>query len=503
MLRICAEGLCFAFSDAAPLLESASFTLTSGFTGLSGANGAGKTTLLRLIQGELRATSGTLRVEPHGARVIRCEQEMHAVTSELRRFAESENRNARRLRGVLRLAELDRWDTLSSGERKRWQIAAALASEPEVLLLDEPTNHLDSLAREWLVRALSEFSGIGLVVSHDRALLNQLTSKTLCVQDGAAVLYSGGYDDAKATWQAEQQQVLERRRRVKQRVQGLTQMLHESRAAQRGATLQRSAGRRMKSRHDSDARSILATTKAEWAQTSHGRKVEVIRHELSNAERDLAGIRVEKELGSAVIARFSPAQSEFIAYRERAPIVRSGFPLIEATTLSVRREDRIWIRGGNGAGKTTLLNALLGALRIPEERVTFVPQELSAHAVREHLDAVRALPSDVRGNVLSVVAALGVDPGRLLASAAPSPGEGRKLAIAQALGRHVHALFLDEPTNHLDLPSIERLQVALESYPGALVLVTHDETLGHACTNTRWTVDERSVRFHEGALAPG
>jgi ATPase subunit of ABC transporter with duplicated ATPase domains len=178
------------------------------------------------------------------------------------------------------------------------------------------------------------------------------------------------------------------------------------------------------------------------------------------------------------------------------PALRAG----EATVLrdvAVRlgREDRVWLRGTNGAGKSTLLGALAAAAPAGS-RLLVLRQELTAAEGVAALDEVRGLPPAERGPVLQLVAALGTDPARLLASRAPSPGEARKLVMALGLGRHAWGLFLDEPTNHLDLPTVERLEAALEAYPGALLLVTHDERLARRCTTEAW-------RAAGGRVEPG
>jgi ATPase subunit of ABC transporter with duplicated ATPase domains len=99
------------------------------------------------------------------------------------------------------------------------------------------------------------------------------------------------------------------------------------------------------------------------------------------------------------------------------------------------------------------------------------------------------MPPDARGRLLGVVAALGVEPARLLRTREPSPGEAKKLLLAEGLARHVWCAVLDEPTNHLDVPSIERLERALGAFPGALLLVTHDERMAEVTTGATWLIE--------------
>ena len=157
--------------------------------------------------------------------------------------------------------------------------------------------------------------------------------------------------------------------------------------------------------------------------------------------------------------------------------------------------EHIGIIGSNGAGKTTLLNHVrcLLAREAPKGTtpltVLDIPQEPTKAERDRTLAEVRRLSPADRGRVLSCVAQLNSDPARILEGAVTSPGELRKLMIAQGLLRKPALIIMDEPTNHLDLHSVEALEHALAQFAGALLLVSHDRAFLHACTNVTWEIE--------------
>ncbi len=466
--------------------------LSPGWTGLIAPNGGGKSTLLHLIAGGLRPVSGAVRLVPEGARRHLCPQRVGALSAEVQAFGWDWEAEARRWRALLKLDPdgLERWETLSPGERKRWQVGAALCDGPQVLLLDEPTNHLDVQARGLLLEALRRYSGVGLVVSHDRDFLDALTQRTWRLEQGRLEVMAAPFSEASAQWSQEARVRQAEMDRAGAEVRKLKRRLGDKRRQRATAQASMSTRKRLKGPKDSDARSMAAKARVINGEARLSRQVSVLRQQAERASAVLAGHKAQKTLGGAVWVDFVPAPMRRLVHVEAPALCAGEQVLVRDVNVSVERDSHVHLRGPNGSGKTTLLRALVERLRWDEERFLYLPQDIGLERARGLLERVRQAQPEVRRRTLDMVAALGVDPGRLLLSEQPSPGEAHKLAIAWGLGRHVHLLILDEPTNHLDLPSLERLEQALAQYPGALIVVSHDMRFARACTDTAWTLPD-------------
>jgi ABC-type multidrug transport system ATPase subunit len=296
------SGLSFSYSDSVSTLSDVTLTLALGWTGVVGPNGAGKTTMLRLIAGDLEPTFGQVYLEPPRGVIRACAQTVESLTPEIAAFACRADGVARRIHGELRLdgVTLMRWPTLSPGERKRWQVGAALGATPAVLMLDEPTDHLDVEARELLIASLERFRGIGIVVSHDRTLLDRITRYTVRVHDGTARIWRGSYSAAKRAWEAEERERHADYERLKHQRESLTRRLADRRLLQAAAAAN-TTRKRMKGPKDHDATGMMAKGQARAGLARQSHEVGILRREVDRVLERLGEYKFRKATGSVAV----------------------------------------------------------------------------------------------------------------------------------------------------------------------------------------------------------
>jgi ATP-binding cassette, subfamily F, member 3 len=499
----------------AELLRGASFTVFPGWrVGVTGRNGTGKSSLFALLRGELTPDAGAVHV-PERLRLASLAQEsptggqragdyvldgddlLRAAQLALARVeaggdgaaiarahADLEHRGAytaparvaRLLRGLgFAPGDEDRpVDSFSGGWRMRLALARTLMTPADVLLLDEPTNHLDLDAVLWLQGWLREFPGTVLVISHDRELLDTVTTHTLHLAGQRATLESGNYSAFEA--------------------------LRAQRLAQQGAAHARQT-REIAHLQSFVDRFRAKATKARQAQSRLKRLDRMVRVPPVTDEHSFDfSFRTPLKLPTPLLRLDDVA----IGYDGRA--------LLRGVRLDLTPGARVGLLGPNGAGKTTLVRALAGELpilagqaqRAPDLCVGYFAQhqveqlDLSASALTHlrRLDA--ATPEQALRDHLG---AFGFRGGRVHEPIAPfSGGEKARLALALLVWLRPNLLLLDEPTNHLDLDLRRALAEALQDFPGALVLVAHDRHLLETTCDAFWRVADGAATPFDGDL---
>jgi len=466
-------------------------TLPAGWTGVVGPNGAGKTTLLRLAVGRLTPTLGRVTVP---GRAVLCDQRTDTAPEGLAALIESDDPLARRVAARLGVAAdwAERWDTLSHGERKRAQLAAALAGDPVVLAVDEPTNHLDREAWEMVKNALSAFDGVGLLVSHDRALLDTLCGRCLFIENGGATLRPGGYAEGSAQATVERETLERRAEETARDLKRLRREYVERR--ERAAKGERDRSKRGISAKDHDAKARVDAARV--ADGKSGNNLRQLDGRLRRAETAAeTTVRRDFALGLALPGRRSGRRADLslpAGELELGPERRLRHP-----ALVLRPGERVALIGPNGGGKSTLIRRIVGVSAGGPLRVIHIPQEIDADRSRMILEEFRSQPPDALGRAMALVRRLNSDPGRLLAGGAPSPGETRKLLLAAAAEAPPNLIILDEPTNHLDPSATEQLEAALIGCEATLLVVSHDPAFLERITERSWRIERVDARLNE------
>ena len=516
-----------------PLFDGVSFSVDRGQRlALAGQNGAGKTTLLRAIIGETAIQGGELALQK-GARValhdqrpprdrgltlreyslsgaadlVRIEQELRDLEQAMargahddvtmRRYSEAQarlehaggwdwrDRAASVLRGLgFRDNDLDRQlATFSGGELTRASLGRALAGDPDLLLLDEPTNHLDVENLEWLERELTTIDAAVVLVAHDRWFLESVTTAVLELEGGRGLYFSGPWHQ----WRLERAARAQAAAKSVQRVGGDIERLE---------------------RFVERFRYKKSKAKQAQAKITQIARLEQERRKAAGELENLT--RRRRTLGFEFL---KPARTGRIVVEiDGLRLSAGGKQLIEGGTLVIERGEHIALVGPNGSGKTTLLETLVGHRPADAGVIRF------GHGVEPAYFSQHDVELDERGTVLDCAVAMTGLPrpqaqqllGRFLFSgyaehekqvSVLSGGERRRLSLAVVVASGANLLVLDEPTNHLDLESREALEAALEAFPGAILLVSHDRALLDAVAERTVAIEERTLRSYDGGWA--
>ena len=489
------NDLAFSYpSSPEVIFQDINLHLTRGWYGVVGSNGAGKSTMLELATGRLTPVKGTVDKPDYA---IYCPQRTDAMPEEFLNFSKSFSKTACIIRGKLHIGNdwVFRWSTLSHGERKRAQIGLALWQEPDALAIDEPTNHLDSQARALVREALSLFDGIGILVSHDRELLDSLCQYCLFVEPPQVVVRKGGYTRGKQTTEEENKSLIKQRAIKKQALKKLKREAGRRRNSASQADKERS--KKGLSTKDHDAKQKIDGARLTGKDGVAGKLLRQIGSRVERARKDLDGIRTPKEHSLGIWLPGVTSLRDRILDLPEGIVELGGGKYLEHPALPVMPEDRIGITGPNGAGKSTLIQKMKENFNVDPAHLTYLPQEISAAQSRAIIGEVRRLPNEQKGRLMTIVSCLGSRPQRLLESATPSPGEIRKLSLALGMVRDPHVIVLDEPTNHMDLPSIECLEQALMNCPCALVLVSHDRHFLDKLVSLHWSITKTGKSFFQ------
>jgi sulfate-transporting ATPase len=368
---------------------------------------------------------------------------------------------------------------LSGGEKRRVALCRLLLSHPDLLLLDEPTNHLDAESVEWLERFLGEYAGTVVAITHDRYFLDKVAKWILELDRGRGIPFSGNY----SSW------------------------------------LEQKLERMSKEQKTADARQRTLARELEWVRLSPRGRQDKGKARLRAYDQLLAEAQNDKGAGRELEIAIPPGPRLGDTVIETAHL-RKGYGdklLIEDLTFSLPRAGIVGIIGANGAGKTTLFRMLVGQ-EAPDAGTIQVGETVQLSYVdqgRDRLDADRTVFQEITQGVEIVKVGQREIPARAYVSSfnfrgtdqqklvgTLSGGERNRVHLAKLLQSGGNVLLLDEPTNDLDIDTLRALEAGLESFPGCVVVISHDRwLLDRIATHILAFEGDSQVRWFEGNVS--
>jgi ATP-binding cassette subfamily F protein 3 len=461
------------------LLQNVTFTIGKGErVGLVGRNGTGKSTLFRILleeesqdKGEIifpkNYLIGTLKQHLVFTKPTILEECMTALRGENAAF--EQYKVEKMLLGLgFKISDFQRPPSdFSGGYQIRLNLAKVLVSEPDCLLLDEPTNYLDIVSMRWLTKFLRDFKGEMILITHDRGFMDEVTTHTMGIWRQKLFKIPGS--SAKYF-----EQIL------------LEEEIYEK--------TRQNSQRRRKDLEDFVARFRAKASKAAQAQS----RLKLLE---KMPEMEALGMMASLDFEFS----FHECPGKILMDTKDLNFGYSSEMLIKNLSFSIQRNDKIAIIGKNGKGKSTLLNLLAQELTPQIGSVSQNVNLLIGHFGQTNINRL-SLENTIEEEILSVNPIMGLQRARSLAGTMMfsgdlakkkikvlSGGERARVLLGKLLAKPTNLLLLDEPTNHLDQESVESLSLELQNYPGAVVIVTHSESMLRE-------VAKKLIVFHHGRV---
>lgn len=473
--------------SAEPVFSNVNAQFEKGWTGVVGANGSGKTTFLKLLAGLFKPTAGSLNSA--GINYY-CEQRTDKRPGGLIDFINSYDKYSFKLKDLLGIEDdwYQRWETLSHGERKRAQIGTAMFIKPDILVIDEPTNHIDIRTKQRLVNSLKAYTGIGVIVSHDRNLLDELCHHIMMIDRTGLITRKGNYTIFEEEMKRENEFLINRKEIINKEIKKLETEVKKRK--QKASQADSKKSKKNISKHDHDAKSKMDFARLTGKDATDGKIYNRLKSRMERMDDDLKSIKNVNTRKLGIKIDSDDMEKSVLLFYRKEEIKLGSHKRLIVPDLYIRRGSRIGLTGENGSGKSTLLNKILSSLEKTNISVLYIRQEITSNESARVLEEVKNYRNEDKGMIFTIIDRLGSDPQRLLDSAVPSPGEVRKLILAKGLLDSSQLIIMDEPTNHMDLPSIKCVEDALQKYGGSLLLVSHDYLFLNNVANTFWTTEK-------------